>query len=98
MLKLASRFGKENKGYAIALTLVAMPLIVGISLFVIDGSRVANLNTDLANAVNSMAIAGARELDGRITRLRGQNQRLQRSSITTRPSAKVVVVSVSALD
>ncbi len=59
-----SRFARDRDGYALAMTLVALPLVVGLSAFVIDGSRVANLHTDIQNAVDAMALAGARELDG----------------------------------
>ena len=59
-----SRLAQEQDGYALAMTLVALPLILAVSAFVIDGSRVANLHTDIQNAVDAMALAGARELDG----------------------------------
>lgn len=59
-----SKFTREQDGYALAMTLIALPLVVGLSAFVIDGSRVANLHTDVQNAVDAMALAGARELDG----------------------------------
>lgn len=61
---LISNFVRDRDGYALAMTLVALPLVVGLSAFVIDGSRVANLHTDVQNAVDAMALAGARELDG----------------------------------
>jgi hypothetical protein len=47
-----------------ALTLIAMPMLLGISLLAIDMSRANNLQTDLQNAVDAIAIAGGRELDG----------------------------------
>lgn len=59
-----SRLVREQEGYALAMTLVALPLVLALSAFVIDGSRVANLHTDIQNAVDAMALAGARELDG----------------------------------
>jgi len=59
------RFWNDHRGYVIALTLIAMPLLLGVSLFVIDVGRSANLHTDLQNAVDAMALTGARELDGR---------------------------------
>lgn len=62
---LLRRFARERDGYAITLTLVALPLIVGVAAWVIDASRVTNLHTDLQNATDAMALAGARELDGR---------------------------------
>jgi Flp pilus assembly protein TadG len=59
------RFQHEEKGYALTLTLVALPFIIGVAAWVIDASRVTNLHTDLQDAVDAMALAGARELDGR---------------------------------
>ncbi|OMQ46672.1 pilus assembly protein TadG-related protein [Ensifer sp. 1H6] len=59
------RFWDDHRGYVIALTLIAMPLLLGVSLIVIDVGRSANLHTDLQSAVDAMALAGARELDGR---------------------------------
>jgi Flp pilus assembly protein TadG len=59
------RFWNDHRGYVIALTLISMPLLVGFSLLVIDVGRSSNLHTDLQNAVDAMALAGARELDGR---------------------------------
>ncbi|OWV99931.1 TadE/TadG family type IV pilus assembly protein [Rhizobium sp. R693] len=59
------RFWNDHRGYVIALTLIAMPMLLGFSLLVIDVGRSSNLHTDLQNAVDAMALAGARELDGR---------------------------------
>ena len=58
-------FRRDERGYALTLTLVALPLIMGVAAYVIDASRVANLHTDLQDAADAMALAGARELDGR---------------------------------
>ncbi len=60
-----SKFWHDKRGYVIALTLIAMPLLLGFSLLVIDASRGENLHTDLQDAVDAMALAGARQLDGR---------------------------------
>jgi len=59
------RFWNDHHGYVIALTLISMPLLLGFSLLVIDVGRSGNLHTDLQNAVDAMALTGARELDGR---------------------------------
>jgi len=59
------RFREDSRGYALTLTLVAMPLIMGVAAYVIDAARIANLHTDLQDAADAMALAGARELDGR---------------------------------
>ncbi|MBZ7927151.1 pilus assembly protein (plasmid) [Ensifer adhaerens] len=73
------RFWEDRRGYVIALTLIAMPLLLGVSLIVIDVGRSANLHTDLQSAVDAMALTGARELDGRndsITRAEAAIERL----------------------
>ncbi|WVT03097.1 pilus assembly protein [Sinorhizobium chiapasense] len=63
--KAIKSFWDDRRGYVIALTLISMPLLLGFSLLVIDVGRSGNLHTDLQNAVDAMALAGARELDGR---------------------------------
>ncbi|MFD2345239.1 hypothetical protein GHK62_04810 [Sinorhizobium terangae] len=63
--KAIKSFWDDRRGYVIALTLISMPLLLGFSLLVIDVGRGNNLHTDLQNAVDAMALAGARELDGR---------------------------------
>ncbi|MGO4623100.1 TadE/TadG family type IV pilus assembly protein [Ensifer sp. 2TAB8] len=73
------RFWEDRRGYVIALTLIAMPLLLGVSLIVIDVGRSANLHTDLQSAVDAMALTGARELDGRndsITRAQAAIEKL----------------------
>ena len=55
---------RDERGYVMVLALIAMPLLLGFSLLVIDVGRGNNLHTDLQNAVDALALAGARELDG----------------------------------
>ncbi|MCT7374651.1 TadE/TadG family type IV pilus assembly protein [Chelativorans salis] len=64
MKRIALSFAAEARGYVAALSLIAMPLLLGFSLLVIDMGRGNNLHTDLQNAVDALALAGARELDG----------------------------------
>ena len=64
-LQTGVRSFASEKGYATSLTLVALPFIVGMAAWSIDGARVVNLHTDLQHAADAMALAGARELDGR---------------------------------
>ncbi|WP_031195667.1 TadE/TadG family type IV pilus assembly protein [Mesorhizobium sp. L103C119B0] len=54
----------DDRGYVTALTLISMPMLLGLSLLIIDVSRGNNLHTDLQNAVDGLALAGARELNG----------------------------------
>ena len=63
--RVIGRFWNDHRGYVIALTVIAMPLLLGFSLLVIDVGRSGNLHTDLQNAVDAMALTAARELDGR---------------------------------
>ncbi len=55
---------RDQRGYVFVLALIAMPLMLGFSLIVIDVGRGNNLHTDLQNAVDALALAGARELNG----------------------------------
>jgi len=61
------RFFKSDSGYALVLTLLFMPVFIGMSLLVIDISRGNNAHSDLQAAADSLALAGARELDGGVT-------------------------------
>ncbi|MDX1822717.1 MAG: pilus assembly protein TadG-related protein [Paracoccaceae bacterium] len=58
------RFFKSDSGYALVLTLLFMPVFIGMSLLVIDISRGNNAQSDLQAAADALALAGARELDG----------------------------------
>lgn len=58
------RFFRSDSGYALVLTLLFMPVFVGMSLLVIDISRGNNAQSDLQAAADALALAGARELDG----------------------------------
>lgn len=60
------RFLRSENGYALVLTLIFMPVFVGMSLLVIDISRGNNAHSDLQAAADALALAGARELDGAV--------------------------------
>lgn len=57
-------FAKAEDGYVAVLTLVSMPFIAMMALLMWDVGRGNNLHTDIQNAVDATALAGARELDG----------------------------------
>lgn len=57
-------FLRAENGYALILTLVFMPIFVGIALLVIDMGRAQNAQQDHQAAADALALAGARELDG----------------------------------
>jgi hypothetical protein len=61
------RFFRSDSGYALVLTLLFMPVFIGMSLLVIDISRGNNAHSDLQAAADALALAGARELDGGVT-------------------------------
>lgn len=70
------RFLHAEHGYVATLTLIALPFLVGLCLLIIDMSRGNNLHTDLQNAVDGLALAGARELDGRAGAIADANDAL----------------------
>ena len=65
MLRLLSAFRKDQRGMALILVSVMLPVIIGFALLALDMSRAGNLHNDLQKAADSFALAGAAELDGR---------------------------------
>lgn len=63
-MSISKRFLKSERGYALILGLISLPLLLGLSLLVFDLSRATNAQTDLQAVVDAVALAGARELDG----------------------------------
>lgn len=59
------KFFKDEGGYALTLMLLFLPVFVGIGLLVVDIGRGNNAQSDLQAAADALALAGARELDGR---------------------------------
>lgn len=57
---------REQDGYILVLGLVLMPFFLGLCLLIIDVGRGNNAHSDLSAAADSVALAGGRELDGRI--------------------------------
>jgi hypothetical protein len=57
-------FGRSEDGYALVLTLMFMPVFIGLSLMIIDLGRGNNAHSDLYAAADALALAGAAELDG----------------------------------
>lgn len=54
----------DDRGYALVLTLLFMPVFIGLSLLIIDLGRGNNAHSDLYAAADAMALAAAGELDG----------------------------------
>ncbi len=58
------RFCNDERGFAFIFFLLTLPAFVGIALIVIDIGRANNLHYDIQKSVDSLALAGAAELDG----------------------------------
>lgn len=59
-----TRFLRDESGYAMVLTLIFLPVFLGMALLVMDIGRGNNAHSDLSAAADALALAGARELDG----------------------------------
>lgn len=57
-------FLRSERGYVLILTLIFMPVFIGIGLLVIDIGRGNNAQQDHQAAADALALAGARELNG----------------------------------
>lgn len=65
MLGTIRRFWRDQRGIALILVSVMLPVIVGLSLLAIDMSRMNNLHNDLQKGTDALALAAAAELNGR---------------------------------
>ncbi|MER9367811.1 Tad domain-containing protein [Mesorhizobium sp. M0518] len=65
MLGTIRAFWNDQRGIAMILVAIMLPVIVGFALLVIDMSRANSLHNDLQRGVDAMALATAAELDGR---------------------------------
>jgi Flp pilus assembly protein TadG len=65
MLRFASAFWKDERGIALILVSIMLPVIIGFALLAIDMSRANNLHNDLQKGADAFSIAAAAELDGR---------------------------------
>lgn len=57
-------FLADDRGYALILTAIFLPIFIGLGLLVMDVGRGNNAQSDLQAAADTLALAGARELDG----------------------------------
>jgi len=64
MLRTIRAFWHDQRGIALILVSVMLPVIIGFSLLAIDMSRVNNLHNDLQKGADAFALAAAAELDG----------------------------------
>lgn len=96
-LNMRNFFGSE-RGYVLILTLIFMPVFIGIGLLVIDIGRGNNAQQDHQAAADALALAGARELDGRsdsMTRAKAAMTQISNtvSFLTVNPSTSTQTLS-----
>ncbi|WP_192246031.1 TadE/TadG family type IV pilus assembly protein [Mesorhizobium silamurunense] len=65
MLRVLREFWNDQRGIAMILVAIMLPVLVGFALVTIDMSRATGLHNDLQKGIDALALAGAGELDGR---------------------------------
>ncbi|TIT42073.1 MAG: hypothetical protein E5W75_27725, partial [Mesorhizobium sp.] len=65
MLGTIRAFWNDQRGIAMILVAIMIPVLIGFSVLAIDMSRVNSLHNDLQKGIDAMALAAAAELDGR---------------------------------
>ncbi len=65
MFRVLRKFRDDQRGIAMILVAIMLPVIVGFALLVIDMSRANRLHNDLQTGADAMSLATAAELDGR---------------------------------
>ncbi|WP_254633779.1 pilus assembly protein TadG-related protein [Mesorhizobium sp. GbtcB19] len=58
-------FWKDQRGVAMILVAIMLPVLIGFAVLAIDMSRATSLHNDLQKGADAMALASAAELDGR---------------------------------
>lgn len=65
MLRLLREFWNDQRGIAMILVAIMLPVMIGFAILAIDMSRATGLHNDLQKGIDALALAGAGELDGR---------------------------------
>lgn len=65
MLGTIRAFWNDQRGIAMILVAIMLPVLVGFAVLAIDGSRASGLHNDLQKGVDALALATAAELDGK---------------------------------
>lgn len=65
MLGTIRAFWNDQRGIAMILVAIMLPVLIGFALLAIDMSRAYGLHNDLQKGVDALALAAAAELDGR---------------------------------
>ncbi|AZO41666.1 hypothetical protein EJ076_11545 [Mesorhizobium sp. M7D.F.Ca.US.005.01.1.1] len=74
MLGTIRAFWNDQRGVAMILVAIMLPVLIGFSLLAIDMSRVNGLHNDLQKGVDAMALAAAAELDGNVDAITRANR------------------------
>src|SRR5262245_58776103 len=61
--RLPCRFGKGERGPVLVYFSIILPVLIGTALLAVDASRLYNLATTQQKGADSLALAGAAELD-----------------------------------
>jgi Flp pilus assembly protein TadG len=61
----AREFWADTSGIVLPYVTIMLVVIVGVSVLAVDGARMTSLQTQLQKAADALALAAARELDGR---------------------------------
>ena len=81
----ARRLRSDKDGVILPYVVIILGVIIGLSALVLDGSRLMSVQTQLQNAADALALAGAAELDRRpdsIIRARAAIQKLIKNPIS----------------
>ncbi|TPK85395.1 pilus assembly protein [Mesorhizobium sp. B2-4-12] len=65
MLRTIRAFWNDQRGIAMILVAIMIPVLIGFAVLAIDVSRLNGLHNDLQKGADAMALAGAGELDGK---------------------------------
>ncbi|RUX78607.1 hypothetical protein EN925_17905 [Mesorhizobium sp. M7A.F.Ca.US.006.04.2.1] len=65
MLGTIRAFWNDQRGVAMILVAITLPVLIGFALLAIDMSRANGLHNDLQKGIDALALATAAELDGR---------------------------------
>ncbi|MER8464080.1 pilus assembly protein TadG-related protein [Mesorhizobium sp. M1396] len=76
MLGTIRAFWNDQRGVAMILVAIMLPVIIGFALLVIDMSRANSLHNDLQKGADAFALAAAAELDGKSDAITRSNNAL----------------------
>ncbi|MBZ9710481.1 pilus assembly protein TadG-related protein [Mesorhizobium sp. ESP7-2] len=65
MLRVLREFWRDQRGVAMILVAIMIPVLIGFSLLAIDMSRLNSHHNDLQKGIDALSLAAAAELDGR---------------------------------